>query len=361
MAKNKKRYIDNDTRAELNNLKNTQFNSAEELELKLEEIQRKKSQRGVSRIVRIFGFVFLLIIFITACDACKEGSFFGIFDSDGTMDYRFSDFPQDHVRNAIESDNVGYYKNVVYKNTQLGSSEEPKTVTMSISEYKLMFGSSNNIYELVEPGVYEGGWFETSTHYQKTSTGKIERVTSTYYLDRSENNKNYLQSKYCSTGENFEVVLANSTTGYLSTVKVAGWFQDTFELGYGMITILFTIVLVCLFAAIVYLTIFITKDVIDVIKGTVGSAGNLADSATTAFKENLGIKKKETEDSDSKPRRSLFSEEELAAEAEAMRKSADDRRKDDTEIPKQEPERKPEAEKSETISPEDLDKLLSSN
>lgn len=360
----KKRYIDDDTRAELSRLKNLKFDTEEELELKLEEIQRKKSKRSVSRIVRIFGFVFLLIIFITSCDVFYEGSVFGAFGTKtehSAVKHYFSEQQPIIVEKAREGDRysgntlVGVYKNVVYTNTTTGATET--VPEMSAQLYHTMFTNSS-IYKLEDPGRFEAGWFKTTYYVDVNDDSGIVNVRSVKtYIDVNDR-----YSIIQMFGPDFEIILAER--GVLKTDSVDVLYDDTFVLGSGMITILFTIDLVCLAAATIYLSIFIIKDIIDLVKGVFGESFNIASAATESIKENIGIKEKE-DNSDKQPkRRSLFSDEELEAEiAEAERRVTEDRRKDDTETTK--PERKPvaEPEKSESdkISPEDLDKLLSSN
>lgn len=371
----KKRYIDDDTRAELSKLKNIQFKDEESLELKLEEIHRKKNQRFVSRIIRVFGFIFLLLIFITSCDTFYEGSILGawtnpnehaeIMDSfTGHTPDTIQILPKDHIK--PDGTKVGKYVNVEYVDNNSGDTIRRAVMTPEEIDHLL---SDPDRYTIVSNlnNAYRWEYLE-ETSVRTLVNGKYSRARISNYIqdDGPQMRASYI-AKY---GEEFIVSVDAATANFDNSSKtiITGYsggevYDDSFQFGISMVKILFTAVLLSLLAALIYLSIFTIRDFVDLIRNFFGGSINVVGSAVDSVREGVGVEKQNVPEEPTTTRRSLFSDEELAAEAaEAEKKSGEDRRRDDTEPTKPahtvEETKEPEVEK---IRPEDLDKLLSSN
>jgi hypothetical protein len=372
----KKRYIDNDTRAELSKLKNIQFKDEESLELKLEEIHRKKNQRFVSRIIRVFGFIFLLLIFITACDTFYEGSIFGAWTSPNEHAEIMDSFtgqtpdtiqilPKDHIK--PDGTKVGKYVNIEYVDNDSGDTIRRGVMTPEEIDHLL---SNPDRYTIVSNlnNSYRWEYLEETSDKILTSNGKYSVIRSSNYIQ--DNGPQMRASYIAKYGEEFIVSVDAATANFDNSSKTiitaysgGSAYDDSFQFGISMVKILFTAVLLTLLAALIYLSIFTIRDFVDLIRNFFGGSINVVGSAVDSVREGVGVNKSDTPEEPTTTRRSLFSDEELAAEAaEAEKRSGEDRRRDDTEPTK--PEHTVEETKEsevEKIRPEDLDKLLSSN
>jgi hypothetical protein len=144
----------------------------------------------------------------------------------------------------------------------------------------------------------------------------------------------------------------------LNTIKAgiptSELFDDEFYLGYGMSTVLSTVVLLALATLLAFLSAYMVKDIIDVTKGFFyGSRDvvtNVAETAVAPFKKTKKTEKPEESERTSK---SLFDDEDVPEKKPTTRKKKSDAEKPET------PERHKDEEDYSTLLTEDeLDALL---
>ena len=319
----KKKYLDDDTREELKNLKGVVFNSEEELNEKLDEIHRKRNNRTVSRIMRLLGFILALVLFFAAFDVYFESSFLGaIFTPE---DYTFS---LESVKQTNSTTNNGTFhgytkgaKYYVLKDYDL------TTKSTVITEHMWNSMSSSDADDYCEVYVY------TIYNNGKSSEMLSPDVSCGYdeTISSADLKKNYELLK--------EYPAPDSPV-----------YDDWWWFGTGFVAFLNTIIILGLGILLVYISVFMIKDFVDVIKftfiGTRNSAAELIETASGAVKR----KKKDDEEAESvRSNKKLFDDEESITTTPKKKKA-----------PKKIEEPKDE-EKKETqplYNDDDLDRLL---
>ena len=283
----KKKYLDDDTREELKDLKGVMFNSEEELNEKLDEIHRKRNSRKVSRIMRLLGFVLALVLFFAAFDVYFESSFLGaIFTPE---DYAFS-LESMKQTNSTSANGVfhGYTKGAkcyVLKDYDL------VTNPVTITEHMWNSMSSSDADDYCEVYVY-------TIYYNGEPSEKLSPDISRDYdgtISSADLKNNYEFLK--------EYPAPDSPT-----------YDDWWWFGTGFVALLNTIIILGLGMLLVYIFVFMIKDFVDAIKFTfIGTRNSAAELIETASGAVGAVKRKKKDEEETEPVRSskkLFDDEE---------------------------------------------------
>jgi hypothetical protein len=282
----KKKYLDDDTREELKDLKGVIFESEEELNEKLDEIHRKRNNRKISRIMRLLGFVLALVLFFAAFDVYFESSFLGaIFTPE---DYAFS-LESMKQTNNMSANGVfhGYTKGSKYY--VLKEYDPLKHTTVTEHAWNSM--SSDDADDYCEVYVY-------TVHYNGTRSHIIS-------LDVSRDYDGTVSSATLRNNYDFlrKYPAPNSPT-----------YDDWWWFGTGFVALLNTIIILGLGMLLVYIFVFMIKDFVDAVKFTfIGTRNNAAELIETASTAVGAVKKKKKEEEEPEPVRSnkkLFDDEE---------------------------------------------------
>jgi hypothetical protein len=348
----KKKYVDDDIREELKSLTGVSFESEEELQKKLEEIHRKKNEKAISRIMRVCGFVFALILFIASFDVFFERSLLGAwFDKNAYNMAKMYDQSVIEISGPISTEG---YIGVRVLDADNNVLTDFGTETISKGEFDrtkteaLLAGNSITydceIYKYIvrmkdkNLGIY---------HWSlETKVPNLEKFKTTEEFELFVKETNSGLAAYRDNWNQLNTIKAGIPTSEL--------FDDEFYLGYGMSTVLSTVVLLALATLLAFLSAYMVKDIIDVTKGFFyGSRDvvtNVAETAVAPFKKTKKTEKPEESERTSK---SLFDDEDVPEKKPTTRKKKSDAEKPET------PERHKDEEDYSTLLTEDeLDALL---
>jgi hypothetical protein len=270
MAINKRKYLDDDTREELKSVKGIVFNSEEELNAKLDEIHRKRNDRKISRLMRVFGFILAVILFVASFDVFYESSFFGAI---------FEPVAYKHSMDSLgAAKNNGY---VIEKSSTEYYVEEGGDVIdiITAAEYAQMcatdpsaVGRYFKVYKYNIKKKYSDG-STTETLYSPDINMTLDSRMGQYFKD-----------SYA------ELVHFDKNT---PDSKV---YDDPFWFGNVLVATLHTLVLLTLGALLIYLAVFMIKDVVDIFKMTfIGASNTAAELAETATRPLKKKREKEEE------------------------------------------------------------------
>lgn len=319
----KKKYLDDDTREELKNLKGVVFNSEEELNEKLDEIHRKRNNRTVSRIMRLLGFLLALVLFFAAFDVYFESSFLGaIFTKE---DYKFS---LESMKQSSTTGNGTLHRYIPGAKCYVLKDYDLTTKSNVITEHE--WNSKGRPDDYCEVYVY--------TIYNNGMSSEI--LSPDVSRDWANN---YESISSVDLKKNYEFL-----TEY--PAPETPLYDDWWWFGTGFVAFLNTIIILGLGILLVYISVFMIKDFVDAAKftfiGTRNSAAELIETASGAVKR----KKKDEEEAESvRSNKKLFDDEESMTTTPKKKKA-----------PKKIEEPKDE-EKKETqplYNDDDLDRLL---
>ena len=328
----KRKYIDDDTREELKGLASVQFSSEEELQAKLEEIHRKRNEKTISRIMRVCGFIFALILFIASFDVFFERSILGAwFDEKAFNAAKMNDQSIEEVRGPIET---SHYLGVTILDTD-------GNVIVDYDQTSI----TKDLYEHLKTEALSAGnsiTFDCQIYkYNVNLVDKNTGVTHRTWIKYSPNLNDF------KTAEDFDLYVKEENPGLAAfrndwnalitirdTSPTSELFDDEFYLSYGMVTVLSSVVLLALGALLVFLSAYMIKDIIDTIKGFfLGSrdvVSNVADTAIAPFKKKPS---KEEEPEETKgSHKSLFDDEPEVKKPSRKKKTESEkpeRKKDD--------------------------------
>lgn len=328
----KKKYVDDDIREEIKGLTGISFSSEEELQKKLEEIHRKKNANTLARIMRVCGFVFALILFIASFDVFFEGSVFGAwFDKNShNLNRKLNSLVID-----LDSSQTYGYVDVTVKDKSGNVIEDLDFI--SEDEYRDHNISGNVVdYEYKIYTYRKAYWNCVGEAENRTSLEAYARKEyhspDIYNVKEEDFETNPALKPYEEDWKNVINIRDNELT-------YSSLYDDRFYFGPGMPMILMSVVLITLAVFLAFISAYMIKDIIDVIKGLFYESRNVvtnvAETAVAPFKK---IKKVEKPEESERTSKSLFDDEDVPEKKPATRKKKTEsekpeRKKDEDEFP----------------------------